>query len=406
MLIVLATEERDRTNAGIVGAAIRKEFGFIFGGLFVTEHPADLPGEVAGKGANIAFAGRTVAAELERRGIAFSDTLVTTLDVDSIVHAEYFALLTHLFLQAEKPHRTSFQPIPVFANNLWDTPLVTRVVSMATTFWLLAETVRPERLFTFSSHSMSFQTLVEVGFWQTDIVTEDSRIFVQGLLEYDGDYTVTPLYLPVSMDAVQGATVAAGLSALYRQQRRWAYGVENFAFMAWNFAASRDIPRAVKFRYLWNQLEGVYSWATAPFVIFLLGWIPLRLAPVTTNPSAFLQQAPVVLHWLLTLSLIGLAVCASLTLGVVSPTGTSPLRRRRTILTMVVSWLLFPAAMVVFGSIPATDAATRLGLGHYLGFNVTAKQRRGRGGQSAAAPATPRETPVPASSSDPAAGPD
>jgi cellulose synthase/poly-beta-1,6-N-acetylglucosamine synthase-like glycosyltransferase len=262
----------------------------------------------------------------------------------------------------------------VFANNLEDAPLPVRVVAMATTFWLLGETVRPERLFTFSSHSMSFQTLIDVGFWQSDIVTEDSRIFVQALLRYDGDYRVAPLYLPVSMDAVQGRTVRESLVALYKQQRRWAYGVENFPFMAWNFSANPTISRHVKFRYLFNQLEGVYSWATAPIIIFILGWLPLRLSSATGSDSAFIQAAPVVLHWLLTLSLVGLGVCASLTLTVLASTG-----RRRSVsdaVVTVLSWALFPLAMLLFGSIPATDAATRLALGNYLGFNVTKKVRR------------------------------
>ena len=36
---------------------------------------------------------------------------------------------------------------------------------------------RPERMATFSSHSVSFQALYEVGYWQTNMVSEDSRIF-------------------------------------------------------------------------------------------------------------------------------------------------------------------------------------------------------------------------------------
>ena len=39
---------------------------------------------------------------------------------------------------------------------------------------------------TFSSHSMSLRMLIDVGYWEKDIVSEDSRIFLQGLIKYDG----------------------------------------------------------------------------------------------------------------------------------------------------------------------------------------------------------------------------
>src|SRR3989338_1946045 len=86
-------------------------------------------------------------------------------------------------------------------HNIWDTPALSRVVATSGTFWQMMQQERPERLTTFSSHSMSLKSLVEVGFWQKNIVSEDSRIFWNHFFAYDGDYRVVPLAYPVSLDA-------------------------------------------------------------------------------------------------------------------------------------------------------------------------------------------------------------
>jgi len=88
---------------------------------------------------------------------------------------------------------------------------------------------------------MPFKALVDVGFWQRDVVSEDSRIFLQCFLKYDGDYRVVPLYVPVSMDAVMAPTWIGSLVNLYKQQRRWAWGVEHFPYLVLNFLANRKI---------------------------------------------------------------------------------------------------------------------------------------------------------------------
>ena len=146
-----------------------------------------------------------------------------------------------LYLTHPKPHKTSYQPVALFNNNIWQSNPITRTISNGTTFWLLTDLSRPDRLFTFSSHSMSWKTLVEIGFWEPDLVTEDSRIFLQCFLHFNGDYTVTPMYVPVSMDTVETGAFWGSLKALYVQQRRWAWGIEHFPYMVWHFWHNKKI---------------------------------------------------------------------------------------------------------------------------------------------------------------------
>ncbi|USN53871.1 MAG: glycosyltransferase family 2 protein [Candidatus Nomurabacteria bacterium] len=373
IFVVLALEERDGERAHELGRQLSEKYGHQFGQWLVTYHPADLAGEMPGKGSNISWAGHRMKERIDELGWNYDDIIVTSLDVDSCVHREYLACLSYEFMTQAYPHRNSYQPIPVFQNNTWDAPAFTRVVASSTTFWLLSETIRNDRMFTFSSHSMSFRALVDVGFWQNDIVTEDSRIFLQCLVNYDGDYEVVPIYLPVSMDTVQGRTFWQSVVNQYKQIRRWAYGTENLPFMIWNFRDMPTMSLRKKLRYIWNQLEGEYSWATAPILIFVLGYAPLWVAPEAVRTTALFQSAPFVLQTILTLSLTGLFVSAAITWMILPPRPRKVKQWRK--LAMIFQWVVFPITTIAFGSIPAIEAQTRLMLGKYLGFWTTEKVR-------------------------------
>lgn len=370
LFVVLAIEERSGEQGRSIAEQIKKRYSSTFGKLLVTYHPADLPGEIAGKGSNITWAGRKAQEIIDQEGISYQDVIVTSLDVDSCVHSQYFACLSYHFLISPNPTRNSYQPIPLFTNNVWEAPFFTRVVANSTTFWLLSETARSERMFTFSSHSMSFQALVDVDFWQNDIVTEDSRIYLQCLVYYEGEYSITPIYLPISMDTVQGRGLRQTIEHQYKQIRRWAYGIENFPFMIWNFKNTR-ITKRVRLRYLWNQLEGEYSWSTAPILIYLLGYLPLWFTPELERSTTIFQNAPHTLQILLTISMIGLLVSAVLSIIILPVKNKGILK----VSSMALQWLIFPITTIAFGSIPAIDAQTRLMLGKYLGFWPTKKIR-------------------------------
>lgn len=374
MIVVMCFEERgDVDRAHRYAEAIRQEFGDSFFHLMMTFHPANIPGELAGKGANMAWAGRLAKKYVDEQGMPYEDIIVSAFDVDTCAHPKYFSYLTYQFLTSEKPLRQSYQPVPLFNNNIWEVPAIMRVVSTSTTFWLMSEQLRPERLFTFASHSMSFRSLVDVDFWQDDIVTDDSRIFLQCLMKYDGDYVVKPMYIPISMDAVAGRNIWHGMENLYKQQRRWAWGVEHFPYMIWNFSKNSKISLRKKIHYLWNLSEGMYSWATAPIVIFVLGYFPLRLANQEVQSTAIAQNAPAVLQFLMTSAMIGLLASAVLSVYLLPrrPEGIHGSR----IVFMLLQWVFLPITMIAFGSIPATEAQTRLMLGKYLGFRVTEKLR-------------------------------
>ncbi|MBI5793470.1 glycosyltransferase family 2 protein [Candidatus Uhrbacteria bacterium] len=373
MMVILGGEQADAGAFAKHIARIKKEFDNVFKELIVTVHPAGLPGEIPGKGSNLNWMGHEVEKFLQSNypDIPDEQFIASSFDIDTIAHPQYFSYLTYLYCTVPQPTRSSYQPIALFSNNIWRASAPVRIAAFGTTFWLFGELTRPDRLWTFSSHSMPWKMLRDVRFWQKDIVSEDSRIFMQAFLHYHGDYRVTPVFLPVSMDAVSGKTYLESLKGLYVQMRRWAWGVEHLPYLVHGFKHDKQIPRLKKFRYFFNHVEGMYTWATAPITMFVLGWLPLWVAKGETN--ALIQAAPFTLEQIMQWAMIGVFISAAMSFTLL-PRRPQEVRSHRWIV-MLLQWILLPVTFILFGSFPAIDAQTRLMLGKYLGFHVTKKAR-------------------------------
>ncbi|MFA6466489.1 MAG: glycosyltransferase family 2 protein [Patescibacteria group bacterium] len=378
-IIVLAGEERYMEQFLEISSQISKKYNNNFYNIIVTIHPDNLEGDLKGKGSNLYYTGYEVKKYIDAQKLDYKKLIVSTFDIDTISHPDYFAYLTHKFISHKNPYQASFQPMAFYHNNVWESDIITRVVANGTTFWLLTDLARPDRLFTFSSHSMSWQALVDIGFWQNNIVTEDSRIFLQCLIHYNGDYEVVPMHIPVSMNTVHVGSLYRSLVNQYKQMRRWAYGVEHFPYMIWQFSKNQKIPKSKKWIYTWNQTEGVYTWATAPVLIFIMGYLPLYLAEKQNLTNVLTQNAPLMLENIMRSGMIGMLIIALMSVIILPPIPPKHRGSRYNIafkyLLMFLQWIIFPVTMILFGSLPAIDAQTRLMLGKYLGFWVTEKKK-------------------------------
>jgi len=170
LLVVLATEESGADAAENVARRIQENFENKFGKLLITRHPAGLPGEIPGKGGNETWAAKEAKKLLlDPENISPDMTLVSSFDVDTQVFPEYFGRLTYVFLSTEKNLQAIYQPVPFFTNNVYQAPAIARVISFSSTFWQMMQQARPERLTTFSSQSIPFRLLLDIGYWNTDV---------------------------------------------------------------------------------------------------------------------------------------------------------------------------------------------------------------------------------------------
>ncbi len=139
------------------------------------------------------------------------------------------------------------------------------------------------------------------------------------------------------------------------------------------FAKDKQMSRLAKAGWIFKQLEGMYTWATAPLLIFLVGYLPFWLAPESLHSFVIFQNTPFTLQWLMRFAMSGLFVSATLSFTLLPPP-PSNLKRPYAYGIMLAQWLLLPVTFILFGAIPAIDAQTRFMLGKPLGFTVSPKR--------------------------------
>ncbi len=375
MIVVLALEERGGEEPQKTAQKLEQEVGDKFFKFLVTTHPANLPNEIIGKGSNETWAAKKAKKFLDKESIDYRKIIFSSFDIDSVVWPNYFACLTYHYLTTAKPLRTSFQPIPLFLNNVWQAPAISRLFSFSTTFWHITNQERQEKLITFSSHSMPFYALNEVGFKQTNVVSDDSRIFWQCFLFYDGDYRTESMFTPISMDVNVAKTFWRTMINVYKQQRRWAYGVAEVPYFLFAFHKNKKIPFKKKFLLGFEVMESHWNWACASILLFAFSWMPRLIGGYEFNQTLFSYNFSRFIGRILTLAMVGLISYMYYTYYILPP---KPGKDKKGVSVAIacLQWLLLPFTMVFFTSLPALDAQTHLMLGRYMGFWPTPKHRK------------------------------
>ncbi|MBF0511951.1 MAG: hypothetical protein HQL13_06450, partial [Candidatus Omnitrophica bacterium] len=248
-----------------------------------------------------------------------------------------------------------------------------RVIETGSSFFQLIEATNPEKLVTFSSHSMSFKALVEVDYWPVDMISDDSAIFWKSYIHYDGQYQVIPMYVTLSMDVACAKNWWETVQSVYKQKKRWAWGVENFPIVTRAFIQSNKISLYDKLRLGFKLFEGHLSWATSGFILSIIGWLPVFFSRQDFSSSVVYYNVPAIAHTIFGLAAFALGISIVLSLSLLP----KPNIRNSWLLKLVhaFEWMLVPFILVFFSALPSLHAQTKLMTGNYLEFWVTDKHR-------------------------------
>ncbi len=373
MFVVVAFEERDKELAPQYAPILMKEYEHQFAKFMVTFHPADIPGEVRGKGPNITWAARRFQEWLDQKKINYKNVITTTLDADNRVDPQYFANVSWAFLNDPDPHHKSFQPLPMFFNNIWQVPLPVKITALSSTFWQMIQALRPHHARNFSAHAQSFYALVETDFWSVTTVVEDGHQFWRSYFRFDGNHQVVPIFVPVYQDAVQGESMYDTFREQYLQRRRWYWGASDIPIVFDHSYQNNRIPFFHKWLQFFRLAEAHYSLATQSFIL-LIGWLPFFVVSEFRD-TVIGYNFPAVYRIVLSAAWIGMI--ANMTIAsILVP--QRPGKKSTHWLFVAREWLFAPFVMpisgIFFSAIPAIDSQTRMLFNRpFTVFNVTKK---------------------------------
>lgn len=366
VIVVLAYEDRGKTEDD--SEKLMAEYRDKFKHTMAVKH-VDLPGEVIGKGGNITCAGRALQKYLESQKIDPVRVAVTTLDADNRPHKNYLSALAYLYTVAPDPVVVSFQPVPMFTNNIWDAPAPMRVIATGNTFWNVVLSLRPHMIRNFSSHAQSMQCIIDTDFWSVRTIVEDGHQFWRTYFRYEGNHDVYPMYLPIYQDAVLSNTYLKTLKAQFIQLRRWAWGASDIAYVAEKgFFTKNKVPKLdLTFKFL-RLLEGHVSWATAPFLLAFAAFVPAFF----NSDDYASNQLPIIASKIQTIALAGIFATLFLSLKLLPP---KPKRYKHSrSVFMVAQWVLLPVTTILYNALAALYSQTRLLINRPIGkFDLTEK---------------------------------
>ncbi|MBI5614291.1 glycosyltransferase family 2 protein [Candidatus Gottesmanbacteria bacterium] len=368
LMIVLATEEKD-TDAKQASDILKRKFGNMFGKFLVTSHPL-VPGEIAGKSSNMAYAARAAMGKLKQWRISLEHVTVTSCDADAFLHPKYFACFSYHFLSDPDRYYHFYQGAILFYSNIWRLPLPNKFLNTLNSIWNLAVLSEQDKLINFSTYSLSFKTAVSAGYWGVDVIPEDYHLFFTVYFSLGEKVSTKGIFLPVYVDAAESHGFFKTMINQYEQSKRWAWGVSDVPFIIRGILTHPEIPLKDRLRRLIQILEHHIFWPANWFVLTIGSTIPTLINPAFGR-TVLGHNIPKISSGILTLSTLFLLVIFYIDWKIKPPKPKDFATWKLPFFYL--QWLTLPFISFFLSALPGLDAHTRLLFGKRLEYRVTEK---------------------------------
>ena len=373
IIVILAYEARGGEAMEKTVKELRAKYKDTFKDFILSRHPENIPGEIVGKGPNLTFAGEVLSEYVKKKHLPAENIIVTSLDSENHMHKKYLDSVAYEFITHPRRQHLSYQPVSLFMNNIWDAPAPTRVIAVSNSFFNVISTMRPHSLRNFASHSQPFQALEAMHFWSKRTIVEDGHQYWRSLFFFGGDYSVLPIRIPIYQDAVVDETFWKTVKAQFVQVRRWYYGASDVAYVGSKLFVKKEqrpVPFQQLFPKFWRLLDGHVTLAIMAPLITFGGWVPMLMN--FSSHAMVGYNLPNIVSWVETFAMVGLIATVLISFRML-PERPPRYRKGRNIL-MLLQWILMPITSILYQSLAAYYAQTRLMFGLYMEkFDVTKK---------------------------------
>ena len=349
-----------------------KKYKNVFGDLIFTDHPPDIPGEIAGKHTNERFAAQYFKKHyIDTKKFNINHLTLTSCDVDTIFHPKYFSALTYNF--ASNPSRYQrFWQSPIFwHNNINQVPSLIRITGILGNVIHIANIQEPDGLFfNYSCYSSSFKLIDQSGYWDPDMIPEDWHIFLQAFFATSGKALVEPIFLPTVVDAPDGKNYFSALKNRYSQCIRHAWGATDIPYAIEQARAHKEIPFITRALRVFKLIQTHLIWSSNWFILTLGTSLPVILNP-NFFQTTFGYNLPRISNIILTICLIPLVTLIILDWKL---RPVSQKKGFKNIIKNILQWPLMPIATLTMSVLPGLQSHTRLFFGKRLEYKTTAKK--------------------------------
>jgi len=371
--VILGQEVRaGKENNDFTTEYFSKKYKNVFGDLIFTEHPPDIPGEIAGKHTNERFAAQYFKKHyIDTKKFNINHLTLTSCDVDTIFHPKYFSALTYNF--ASNPSRYQrFWQSPIFwHNNINQVPSLIRITGILGNVIHIANIQEPDGLFfNYSCYSSSFKLIDQSGYWDPDMIPEDWHIFLQAFFATGGKALVEPIFLPTVVDAPDGKNYFSALKNRYSQCVRHAWGATDIPYAIEQARAHKEIPFITRALRIFKLIQTHLIWSSNWFILTLGTSLPVMLNP-NFFQTTFGYNLPRISNIILTICLIPLVTL------IILDWKLRPISQKKgfkNIIKNILQWPLMPIATLTMSVLPGLQSHTRLFFGKRLEYKTTAKK--------------------------------